>query len=121
MVKVLLVDDLLLVRETLKQVLTDIDFIEVVGECSDGNEVVGFLDKHEVDVILMDINMKYVDGIEATTQVKDKHPSVKVVAFSMNDEDTFEKAMLKAGASAYLTKDVGFEQLLSVIRRVTDE
>lgn len=118
MIKVLLVDDNSMMRTAIHRALKDFEGMKVEGECEDGDEVLNFLSQHEVDVILMDIDMKRMDGLEATKLLKASYPDVKVIGFSTHDSDSLGKHMIRAGASAYLEKTAGLEDLKRTIERV---
>ncbi len=118
MIKVLLVDDNPIMKKAISQTLGDVEGITVVGECTDGDEVLGFLSQQVVDVILMDISMKRMDGIEVTRLVKENYPRVKVIGFSTHGNDTFQRIMCEAGASAYLEKTSSLEDILRTIEAV---
>ena len=120
MIKVLLVDDNIAILKGIKSMLSDYLQIQVVGECYDGNEVLGFLAENEVDVILMDIKMKYMNGIKATELVTDIHPSVKVIAFSLINEKLIRKKMFEAGAVNYLPKDAEIKEIVSAIYKAVN-
>ncbi len=104
MIKVLIVDDNRFIREALKTLLCHHPQIEIIGECTDGCEVVPFLNDQEVDVIIMDIRMKIMDGLEATKLVHQQFPLVKILGFSCNDEAMFKDKMLRYGATGFLSK-----------------
>ena len=116
MIKVLLVDDSDVIRETIKQFLPEEGTLTVVGECSDGNEVLGYLANNEVDVILMDVEMKDLGGIETTKLVSEAYPIIKIVGFSSHDQPTIKFDMLDAGASDYLLKETNIEIVRSRIK-----
>lgn len=121
MINVLLVDDSPLMRTGIRKVLGEFESMQVAGECEDGDEVLDFLSEHEVDVILMDIDMKRMDGIDATKLVKESYPHVKVIGFSTHSGDSLGKAMRRAGASAYLEKTAGLEDLKRTIERLATD
>ena len=110
-----MVDDMVIIRRSVRQMLDCCEEINVVGECSDGNEVLDFLHSTKVDVILMDIKMKDMGGIEATKLVKKKYPMVKVIAFTMYNDEIFQKKMMEAGASACLSKNAGLNEIREAI------
>jgi len=116
MIKVLLVDDNAIMRRATKQFLPEDGFILVVGECSDGRDVLGVLNNMEVDVILMDITMKYIAGIEATKLVKKKYPTIKVIAFSNHIDKLYKEEMALAGADNYIVKGAEIENIRKVIK-----
>lgn len=118
MINVLLVDDNTMMRTGIRQAFKDFEGMEVAGECEDGDEVLDFLGEHEVDVILMDIDMKRMDGIDSTKLIKESYPHVKVIGFSTHGSDKIKEAMLQAGASAYLEKTAGLEDMERTIERV---
>ncbi len=117
-VKVLLADDHKIVRDGLRTLLEKHPEIEVVGEAEDGRETVQLVRELSPEVVIMDIAMPDLNGIEATRQIIAEHPNVKVIALSMHSDRRFISEMLKAGASAYLLKDCAFEELEGAIRTV---
>lgn len=117
-IKILLVDDHKIIRDGLKALLRNENDIRIIGECGDGDEVVDFIKTHKTDVILMDINMKRKNGIDATQEVIQHYPKVKVLALSMHNEESFISRMLKSGASGYVLKNIGKAELVSAIENV---
>ena len=118
-VRVLLADDHSLFREGIRSLLEDQDDIEIVGEAEDGLEVVRLAMELKPTVILMDINMPVVDGVEATrTILKDDEEAVGIIILTMYPQDEYVFEALKAGAKAYLLKDTRSKRLLEVIRMV---
>lgn len=105
MIRVVLVDDHPEVRRTLRGLLARDDRFEVVGEAGNGEEAVRLAHLLAPDVVVMDIVMPTVDGIEATRRIVSAHPEVKVLALSMFAERRFAEEMLFAGASGYLLKE----------------
>lgn len=120
MIRVLLADDQGLVRTGFRMILGAEDDIEVVGEAADGLEAVELATGLEPDVILMDIRMPGLDGIEATRRAVAALPQVRVVVLTTFDLDEYVYAALRAGASAFLLKDAKESQLLAAIRVVVD-
>jgi DNA-binding NarL/FixJ family response regulator len=116
-VRVLLVDDQPLVRAGLQRIFGLTDDIDVVGECSDGDEVPGAVADHEPDVVLMDVRMKRVDGAEATRRLRDADGPPVLVLTTFDDEETVAAA-LSAGASGFILKDAAGEELVAAVRRV---
>ncbi|MBL4898810.1 MAG: response regulator transcription factor [Colwellia sp.] len=104
MKRLLIVDENSNFRQVLKITIAD-ERISIDGECTGGDEVLDYLCQEQVDAILMDINMKRIGGIEATKLTKEHHPSIKVIALTMNDEDIFKRKMKEAGAAYYLLKN----------------
>ena len=103
-IRVLLVDDNVIIRKSFIHLLSKIAHVNVVGECSDGDEVIPFIKHHQVDVIFMDINMKLMDGYEATKLVKQYSPDIKVIGFSALDYITTIDKMMASGADGFLSK-----------------
>jgi DNA-binding NarL/FixJ family response regulator len=113
-----LADDHKIVRDGLRTLLEKNPGIEVVGEAEDGRETVQLVKKLSPQIVIMDIAMRDLNGIEATRQIIAEHPDIKVIALSMHSDRRFVSEMLKAGAAAYLLKDCAFEELESAIRTV---
>ncbi len=118
-IKVLLVDDHLLIRKSFKQLLQKIPEVVVVGECIDGCEVVPFLENNQADVIFMDLVMKTMNGFEATEKVKEKHPTIKVIGFSSTDHTHFTTRIIKSGADGFMSKfDADKESIISMLKKI---
>jgi DNA-binding NarL/FixJ family response regulator len=120
MINLLIADDHQLLIDGIKTALSDVEFIQVAGEVHNGNEVLNVLSASEIDVILMDINMPEMDGLDCTKLVKKSFPVVKVIALSQFDEARFVKRMVKNGASGYLLKDASKQELVQAIQTVYD-
>lgn len=117
-IRVLLADDHKIVRDGLRTLLEKHADITVLGEAEDGREALQMARKLSPDVIVMDIAMPELNGIEATRQILADYPGIKIVALSMHSDKRFVSEMLKAGASAYLLKDCAFEELITAIRTI---
>lgn len=117
-IKVLLADDHPVVREGLRSMLRATPDIVVVGEADDGQAAVQGVSSHHPDVVLMEIHMPSVDGLEATRLIKRQSPHTAVVVFTMYDNDTFVVDAVRAGASGYLLKDASRDLILHTIRAV---
>ena len=118
MIKVALAEDHKIVRDGIKALLREESNIEVVGEVANGRELLELLPDREVDVILMDINMPEMDGFEATKQVVARYPSIKVLALSMLEHESYILKVLQAGAAGYILKNTGKEELVHAIQSV---
>jgi len=118
-IRALIVDDYPVVREGLRTMLSTDRTVEIVGEASDGAEAVAMVAERKPNVVLMDIRMPNMDGIEATRQIKDKYPSTAVIVLTMYDNDAYVIDAVRAGASGYLLKDASRELLLHTIRTVS--
>jgi DNA-binding NarL/FixJ family response regulator len=116
--KVLVVDDHALFRRGLQMVLKSEGDIEVVGEAADGNEAVEKAQESMPDVILMDVRMPHRSGIEATQQIKDLLPHVKILMLTISDEEADLYEAIKAGASGYLLKEISIDEVADAIRSV---
>ena len=116
--KVLVVDDHALFRRGLQMVLKSEADIEVVGEAADGNEAVEKAQESMPDVILMDVRMPHRSGIEATQQIKDLLPHVKILMLTISDEEADLYEAIKAGASGYLLKEISIDEVADAIRSV---
>lgn len=118
MIRVLIVDDQALIREGLSLMLGLYDEINIVGEASNGNECIDLLGKKEVDVILMDIRMPVMDGVEATRIIKEKYPDIKIIILTTFNEDEYIFEGLNNGADGYILKDVTSKELVDSIKSV---
>lgn len=117
-IHVLLVDDHAMMRQGLRSVLDAYPDVEVVGEASDGEEALRMVEEHQPAVVIMDINMPKLNGIEATRWIKTRHPATIVIGLSVNADGENEKAMTKAGAHLLLTKEAAVEHLYVAIQQV---
>ncbi|GBE34547.1 oxygen regulatory protein NreC [bacterium BMS3Bbin06] len=113
-----LVDDHAIFREGLRCLIEKQPDIEVVGEAADGRKAIHVAKELRPDLVIMDVKMPVMNGIEATRQIVDKFSGVKVLALSMYSDTRFVLEMLRAGASGYLLKDSTFEELNRAIRTV---
>lgn len=118
MIKVLICDDQELVCEGLKAILGTSDLVEVVGLTYNGLEAFEYLENHPVDVILMDLKMPILNGIQATKQIKEKYPQVHILVLTTYDADQWVLDAIRNGADGYLLKDAPRERLLQAIEEV---
>jgi DNA-binding NarL/FixJ family response regulator len=114
-VRVLLADDQRLVRESLGTLLELLGGIELVGTAADGRQALDLTAQHAPKVVLMDLRMPRMDGIEATRLLRERHPEVQVIALTTFADDESVLAMLRAGARGYLTKDASSEDIQRAI------
>ena len=119
--KVLLADDHRIVREGLKSLLESQPDLQVVAEASDGRQAVAMARDLSPDVVVMDVAMPQLNGIEATRQLSNDGGGMKIVALSMHSDRRFVSEALKAGASGYVLKDGAFDELITAIRAVTSD
>lgn len=119
MIKILLVEDHRLVRAAVRRLLEDERGLQVVAEAADGKEALELYAKHSPDVVLMDVTMPGMDGIEATKRLtkKQKNPA-KVIVFTMHADEHYAARLLRMGASGYVVKDAAPEELVQAIRSV---
>jgi two-component system, NarL family, response regulator NreC len=118
MIKVVLADDHQIVRHGLRSLLSAEPDIKVVGEADNGRTVVRLVQELSPQVVIMDISMPDLNGIEATRQIVAESSGVKVIALSMHSDSLFVLNMFKAGASGYLLKDCALEELVKAVRTV---
>ena len=117
-IRVMLVDDHRIMREILSVVLGDEPGIEVVGEAADGQTAVELARAIRPDVVVMDVTMPRMNGVEATRRITSERPAVNVIGLSMHEWDDMAAAMIGAGAVTYLTKDGPPMELVGAIRSV---
>lgn len=120
LIRVILTDDHNIIREGLRSLLEDDEETEVVGEASNGKELLALLEHTPADVVLLDINMPVMDGYEAAKQVTERFPDTKVLALSMLNSEPFVQKMMENGASGYILKNTGKAELRSAIKLVAE-
>ena len=109
--RILLVDDHALVRAGMRSLLREIDGVEVVAEASDGVEALAAAERERPDVVLMDIAMKGMNGLEAAARLRERQPSARIIILSMHTSEKYVLLALRAGAAAYLIKDSATSEL----------
>lgn len=117
-IRVLVVDDQAIVRDGLVTVLSLVPDLQVVGQAADGAEAIAAVDRHEPDVVLMDLRMPGVDGPTATARIVAEHPGVAVLVLTTYADDDSIVTALRAGARGYLTKDAGRAEIATAVRAV---
>jgi DNA-binding NarL/FixJ family response regulator len=118
MIRVLVADDQQIMREGLVALLELLDDIEVVGAAGDGEQALKLVAEHQPDVVLMDLRMPVMDGIEATSRISRGHPEVAVLVLTTYVDGESVDSALRAGARGYLTKDAGRVEIASALRSV---
>lgn len=118
MIRVLLVDDHTILREGVRALLADEPEIVVVGEAGDGQEALEKVEALRPDIVLMDMVMPRMNGLEATGEIKRRYPETKVLILSMYDDDEYVQQVIQAGASGYLLKGMAADDLILAIREV---
>ena len=117
-IKVLIADDHTILRQGIKALLDNQAEIEVIGEAKDGREALTLIERLLPDVILMDIAMPGLNGLEATRRIKKKFPEIKVLVLTMYTNEEYVFQILNAGANGYLVKETAFQDLISAIKAV---
>ena len=116
LIRIGIADDNKLVRETLRLMLDCSPNIQVVGEAENGSEAIAMVEAFQPDVVLMDISMPVVNGIQATRSITSNFPDTKVIVLGMPTDQTSSDTALQAGACQFLTKDCGREKLINAIK-----
>ncbi len=117
-IRVILAEDHTIVRQGLRSLLEQSDDIKVIAEAEDGREAVKKTEQLKPDIVLMDISMPILNGIEATRQIKKKFPDIKVLILTMHTTEEYISQILHAGASGYLVKKSAHHELLSAIMAI---
>ena len=117
-IRVLLADDHTILRDGIRALLVDQADIEVIGEAEDGLSTVKMVGKLKPDVVIMDIAMPLLNGLEATRQIQRDYPQVKVLILTMHENEEYIRQVLAAGALGYVLKDAAAHDLLGAIRAV---
>lgn len=117
-ISVIIADDHKLLRSGIRSLIEKRTDMKVVAEAENGRKALKLVQKLSPDVVVMDVNMPDLNGIEATRQVLDNSPGVKILALSMHSDKDFIREMLKAGASGYMLKDSAFSELVNAIHVV---
>ncbi|MFZ9038981.1 MAG: response regulator [Gammaproteobacteria bacterium] len=118
MISVLLTDDHMLVRSGIRRLLEDSQQVRIIGEADCGEDSVQLAQELKPDVILMDVNMPGIGGVEACRRILQRNPQQKIIVLTIHNEQTFPKRMLEIGAKGYLTKDCEVDEMLNAIRQV---
>ncbi len=118
MINVMIVDDHSIIREGLSMTLSLYDDINICGEASNGKEAIEFIEDNSVDVVLMDIRMPVMDGVEATKIIKEKFNNIKILILTTFKEEEYIFEALKNGADGYLLKDAKSEEIIKGIKTV---
>lgn len=120
MISVLLTDDHVLVRTGIRRLLEDSKQIIIAGEADCGEDSVTLAQQLKPDIILMDVNMPGIGGVEACRRILQRDPRQKIIVLTIHNEQTFPKRMLEIGAKGYLTKECGVDEMLLAIKQVND-
>jgi two-component system, NarL family, response regulator DegU len=118
--KIAIIDDHQLFREGVKRILEFEKTFQVVAEGDDGSEALKIVEEVHPDVVIMDINMPHVNGVEATRRLVEKHPQAKVIILSIHDDENYVTHALQTGASGYLLKEMDADTLIEAVRVVSE-
>lgn len=118
--KIVIIDDHQLFREGVKRILDFEPSFEVVAEGDDGEEALAIVEAHKPDVVIMDINMPKVNGVEATKQLLEANAETKVIILSIHDDENYVTHALKTGARGYLLKEMDADTLIEAVKVVAD-
>ncbi|MCM3443771.1 response regulator [Metabacillus halosaccharovorans] len=118
--KIVIIDDHQLFREGVKRILDFEPSFEVIAEGDDGEEALALVDAHKPDVVIMDINMPKVNGVEATKQLIEANEDTKVIILSIHDDENYVTHALKTGARGYLLKEMDADTLIEAVKVVAD-
>ena len=120
-IRIILADDHTMLREGLRALIEEQPAMTVIAMAEEGRSTVRLAEKLRPDIIVMDISMPGMNGMEATRQILAKDPGIKILALSMHTDRRFVVEMLSAGASGYLLKDCAFEELISALHALADK
>ena len=118
--KIVIIDDHQLFREGVKRILDFEPSFKVVAEGDDGSEAMLLVEEYQPDVIIMDINMPNINGVEATSQLIERYPESKVIILSIHDDENYVTHALKTGATGYLLKEMDADALIEAVKIVAD-
>ena len=118
MITVLLTDDHALVRTGIRRLLEDSEQVTIVGEADCGEDSLKMAQSLKPDVILMDVNMPGIGGVEACRRILQRNPKQKIIVLTIHNEQTYPKRLLEIGAKGYLTKDCGVDEMIMAIKQV---
>lgn len=118
--RILIIDDHQLYREGIKRILEFEENFEVVGEGEDGTQALELVEKYNPDVVIMDINMPNMNGVEATKRLIQTYPETKVIILSIHDDESYVSHAVKTGADGYLLKEMDVDELIEAVRVVAE-
>lgn len=118
LIEVMLVDDHSIVRQGIKSIISQEPDIAIVAEASNGRDAIAAVNNKKPDVIIMDITMPFLNGLEAANQIIKKHKNVKIVILSMHEDRVFIEKALSCGAKGYILKDSAIDEIVRAIREV---
>lgn len=119
-IKIVIADDHALIAEGIKKIVEDVADFSVVAILNNGKETVDFIEKNKIDMVLLDINMPVMDGIECAMYLAKHHPKVKVVILSMHMETSIYQELIKIGVKGYMIKTIPSKEMLAAIKIIND-
>lgn len=119
-IKVIITDDHKMFREGISNILSDSKDIEIIAEAGSGEDLIQKMAKKKADVILMDINLPGINGIEVTKIIKKKYPKTQILALSTSDDENYIIQMVNSGALGYILKSTGIEELIAAIKTLSN-
>ena len=119
MIRILIADDHAIVREGLKQIIGETSDMVIAGEASNGHEALNKVFKNDYDVVVLDITMPGINGLDVLKQIKAQRPKLPILVLTMHPEDQYAVRVLRAGASGYLTKESASDELITAIRKIS--
>ncbi|KUP05719.1 chemotaxis protein CheY [Bacillus coahuilensis m2-6] len=120
MVKIVIIDDHQLFREGVKRILDFEPYFDVVAEGDDGEQAIQLYEEHHPDVVIMDINMPVINGVEATRRLIDRYPHAKIIILSIHDDESYVSHALQTGALGYLLKEMDADALVNAVKVVSE-
>jgi DNA-binding NarL/FixJ family response regulator len=118
MIKIVIADDHTIVREGLRRVVSEVEDIDVIGEATNGHEVLEWVRKGGFDMLLLDLSMPDHSGVDFIKRIKGESPKLPILVLTMHEEEQYAVRSVRAGASGYLTKESASKELITAIRRV---
>jgi DNA-binding NarL/FixJ family response regulator len=119
-IKIILVDDHRIFRDGIKSLLSDEDYVEIIGDVSGGDELLELLEKVTPDIIIIDITLQGLSGIDISKELASLYPDIKIMVLSMHTKEEFVINAINAGIKGYLSKDTSREELLEAIKTIYD-
>ena len=119
MIRLLIADDHDLVRTGLSKMLVEVSDLEIVGEASSGEEAIQLCREHTPDVVLMDVRMPGIGGLEATRKICQSFPKTQIIAVTVCDDDLYPTKLMEAGAAGYVTKGINIDEMVKAIKTVS--
>jgi two-component system, NarL family, invasion response regulator UvrY len=120
MIRIIIADDHKLVREAWSMLLSRDKRLNIIAICENGQEVIDYIGENEADIILMDINMEPVNGIEATRTIRKFNQQIKIIGISVHTDLPYVKALMESGANGYVTKNSSGAEMINAIFEVMD-